>query len=227
MLSIGKISVVTLLLFLAALMLGGCGGSDSSGSSPRPSSPVRPGIGQPMDMGLGQQNGKPGNHLRRINGYCRHIGGQRGWRLWTDSAGNFWFFGGDGYDSGANYGVFNDLWKFNGTNWIWVAGSNTRNPPGTYGASTGTTGTPGARVAGRFLDRPGRAISGSSAAPAMMGWVAVANSTTSGNTTGGTGPGWPGAKQTVSQALTAERRPCRGRVAVLQLGPIWPAIFGF
>jgi len=30
---------------------------------------------------------------------------------WTDSSGNFWLFGGDGYDSAGNQGTLNDLWK--------------------------------------------------------------------------------------------------------------------
>ncbi len=31
---------------------------------------------------------------------------------WTDSSGNFWVFGGDGYDSADTNGLLNDLWKF-------------------------------------------------------------------------------------------------------------------
>jgi len=31
---------------------------------------------------------------------------------WTDAAGNFWLFGGAGYDSAGGYGYLNDLWKF-------------------------------------------------------------------------------------------------------------------
>ena len=67
---------------------------------------------------------------------------------WTDSAGNFWLFGGYGYDSVGDNGVLNDLWKFNPATatWTWMSGSNTRNQSGTYGATTGTTGMPGARL---------------------------------------------------------------------------------
>ncbi len=64
---------------------------------------------------------------------------------WSDSSGNLWLFGGFGYDSTGNLGILNDLWKFNGTSWTWVAGSKTANQPGAYGAATGTTGTPGSR----------------------------------------------------------------------------------
>ena len=45
---------------------------------------------------------------------------------WTDSEGNFWLFGGNGFDSAATRGDLNDLWEFNPTNreWVWVNGSN-------------------------------------------------------------------------------------------------------
>ena len=45
----------------------------------------------------------------------------------TDSSGNFWLFGGNGYDSTGNTANLNDLWMFNPTNktWTWVSGSNT------------------------------------------------------------------------------------------------------
>lgn len=42
---------------------------------------------------------------------------------WFDSKGNLWLFGGNGIDNTGNYGVFNDLWKFDGVNWTWVGGS--------------------------------------------------------------------------------------------------------
>ena len=63
---------------------------------------------------------------------------------WIDNNGNLWLFGGYGYDSAGNYGYLNDLWEFNGTNWIWVSGSSTRNQVGTY-VAIGEAGTPGSR----------------------------------------------------------------------------------
>ena len=66
---------------------------------------------------------------------------------WTDSSGNLWLFGGQGYDStGTENGDLNDLWKFNLTSkeWTWVDGSSTlgtqEGPPGVYG----TLGVPAA-----------------------------------------------------------------------------------
>ena len=53
---------------------------------------------------------------------------------WTDAAGNFWLFGGFGYDSsGIYYGDMNDLWEFSGGEWTWVSGPNLAGETGTYG----------------------------------------------------------------------------------------------
>jgi hypothetical protein len=64
---------------------------------------------------------------------------------WTDQSGNFWLFGGLGYDSSDNVGYLSDLWKFDGTNWTFVSNaipnSNVRNTNGVYG-------TQGAAAAG-------------------------------------------------------------------------------
>src|SRR6266566_7817520 len=46
---------------------------------------------------------------------------------WTDSSGNLWLFGGEGYDSVGARGYLNDLWKFTpSTNeWTWISGTST------------------------------------------------------------------------------------------------------
>lgn len=67
---------------------------------------------------------------------------------WTDTGGNLWLFGGEGYDSTPNFGSLNDLWKFDPTTsqWTWMGGSNTLPnaintcQPGVYG----NIGTPSA-----------------------------------------------------------------------------------
>jgi len=66
---------------------------------------------------------------------------------WTDSSGNLWLFGGWGHDSAGNYDLLNDLWKYNGTNWTWVSGSNTVDQAGSYGTKgvTAAGNVPGAR----------------------------------------------------------------------------------
>jgi N-acetylneuraminic acid mutarotase len=46
---------------------------------------------------------------------------------WTDANGNFWLFGGDGYDASDPEGHLNDLWEFNPSTgqWAWMGGSST------------------------------------------------------------------------------------------------------
>jgi N-acetylneuraminic acid mutarotase len=65
-------------------------------------------------------------------------------QAWVDSAGNFWMFGGSGYDSAGTSGSLNDVWTFNPGNtgavnnkvWTYKAGSNIVN-------ATEVTGTQG------------------------------------------------------------------------------------
>ncbi|NHI90907.1 MAG: galactose oxidase [Candidatus Lokiarchaeota archaeon] len=75
-------------------------------------------------------------------------GGRYGSAAWTDAEGNFWLFGGSGYDniSGIN-GYLNDLWKFDGLTWTWVSGNYSRNNNGTYGTKgvASVTNIPGGR----------------------------------------------------------------------------------
>lgn len=68
-----------------------------------------------------------------------NVPGARGASVsWIDGSGNLWLFGGTGLDSAGAQGDLNDLWKFDGTNWTWVSGSNVITHPGVYG----TKGTP-------------------------------------------------------------------------------------
>lgn len=68
---------------------------------------------------------------------------------WEDSSGNFWLFGGDGYDSTGTQGNLNDLWEFNPTakTWTWDGGSNIANAFGVYGTLgvAAASNVPGAR----------------------------------------------------------------------------------
>ena len=61
---------------------------------------------------------------------------------WTDAAGSFWLFGGQGRS-----GLLDDLWKFDGTSWTWMAGSATPDARASYGVLgvPGASNTPGAR----------------------------------------------------------------------------------
>jgi N-acetylneuraminic acid mutarotase len=62
--------------------------------------------------------------------------------MWTDSAGNFWLFGGVGLDANGGFSYLNDLWRFNPKTqqWTWVSGSSTVNAAAVYG----TQGVPSA-----------------------------------------------------------------------------------
>ena len=44
---------------------------------------------------------------------------------WVDSSGNFWLYGGIGFDANGNWGALSDLWRFNpSTNqWTWMGGT--------------------------------------------------------------------------------------------------------
>ncbi len=53
-------------------------------------------------------------------------GGRDSGVSWRDSTGNFWLFGGEGFDSAGNYGWLNDLWEFNPNlnQWAWMGGAS-------------------------------------------------------------------------------------------------------
>ncbi|MGA2726325.1 MAG: hypothetical protein ABSE96_00840 [Terracidiphilus sp.] len=78
-------------------------------------------------------------------------------RKGLDANGNFWLFGGGGYDAAGNVGSLSDLWEFNpsANQWAWMSGSNTASA---YG-EPGVYGTLGSPAAGNF---PGSRYSASS-----------------------------------------------------------------
>ena len=78
-------------------------------------------------------------------------GARKDMTTWTDNQGNFWLFGGTGFDVNDTYGLLNDLWEFSPITrqWTWQGGNNAtascNSPvnfkcgnPGVYG----TLGTP-------------------------------------------------------------------------------------
>jgi hypothetical protein len=79
--------------------------------------------------GVASPSNNPGSRYRPAN--------------WIDSNGNFWLFGGSFSNSNSLYsyllveliisGYFNDLWKFDGEEWVWAAGTNASNQNGVYG----------------------------------------------------------------------------------------------
>ncbi len=60
-------------------------------------------------------------------------GGRADGAAWVDARGHFWLFGGRG-SSAAGRGTFNDLWRWDGTNWTWIHGSDVPDSVGVYGA---------------------------------------------------------------------------------------------
>jgi N-acetylneuraminic acid mutarotase len=94
-------------------------------------------------------------------------GSRSGASSWTDSSGNFWLFGGAGFDSGTIDGNLGDLWEFNpSTNeWTWVSGYNSIADAclpitgGSYCAQLGLFGTLGTPAP---LNVPGGRNGGSS-----------------------------------------------------------------
>jgi N-acetylneuraminic acid mutarotase len=78
--------------------------------------------------------------------------GARGYAArWSDSAGNLWLMGGEGYGESGSSGNLNDLWKYStATNqWTWIGGAKTTGTSGVYGSKgvTSSTNVPGARSA--------------------------------------------------------------------------------
>lgn len=68
---------------------------------------------------------------------------------WTDASGNFWLFGGGGYDSTGTSGYLNDLWRYSPSTgqWTWTTGTGLAGTHGVYGilgVPTSAT-TPGGR----------------------------------------------------------------------------------
>jgi hypothetical protein len=77
---------------------------------------------------------------------------------WTDAIGNFYLFGGEGYDPAGN-GSLSDLWVYSGGTWIWVKGPSAVSQPGIYGLKPGPIiypyvgNNPGSRYApGYWID---------------------------------------------------------------------------
>jgi len=81
---------------------------------------------------------------------------------WTDSSGDFWIFGGYGFDIKGAYGYLNDLWMFNPSTgeWTWMGGSSALTcavigPP--YCGQIGVYGTLGIPASGNVPDGLGSA----------------------------------------------------------------------
>lgn len=78
---------------------------------------------------------------------------------WTDPSGNFWLFGGNGFDSANNRGLLYDLWKYSPSTdqWTWMGGPQTLGGGGVYGTQgvPAATNLPGATDAATWTDASG------------------------------------------------------------------------
>jgi N-acetylneuraminic acid mutarotase len=102
---------------------------------------------------------QPGSYgVKSIQSGTNIPGSRKPAAAWTDQSGNFWLFGGLGYDSSGVLGELNDLWKFDGSNWTWISGENIIDQSGIYGIKSIATGTscPGSREgSASWTDREG------------------------------------------------------------------------
>ena len=79
---------------------------------------------------------------------------------WTDSSGNLWLFGGEGWDSSESGPYLNDLWEFSPADkeWTWMSGANALYSSGVYGTQgvAAPGNVPGARQhASGWIDSSG------------------------------------------------------------------------
>jgi N-acetylneuraminic acid mutarotase len=78
-------------------------------------------------------------------------GGREYSSSWTDSSGNLWLFGGNGFDATGGFSFLNDLWKFSPSTgqWTWMDGSETIYQIGAYGGLgiPAASNIPGSRYA--------------------------------------------------------------------------------
>ncbi len=78
---------------------------------------------------------------------------------WSDSHGDLWMFGGQGYDSTGN-GSLSDLWEFKAGQWIWVKGPSSVSQAGNYGIPANptvwphVTNNPGSRWGAAYWTDP-------------------------------------------------------------------------
>lgn len=104
--------------------------------------------GQWTWMGGSNTANQPGNYGTLGTPSATNWPGARGGSIrWLDASGNVWLFGGKGYDVVGTLGDLNDLWKYSGSQWTWMGGSNLANQAGTFGVmgTPSPNNIPGAR----------------------------------------------------------------------------------
>ena len=100
-----------------------------------------------LPKGSSGTTGRPGVYgTQGVASSLNIPGGRSGAAAWTDGVGNFWLFGGVGFDITGTEGELNDLWEFNPSlrQWTWIAGSATVGALGAQPGLYGTLGVPNA-----------------------------------------------------------------------------------
>lgn len=115
---------------------------------------------------IGASGGQPGVYgVLGVADFANAPGARFSPVNWTDASGNFWLFGGQGYDwTGSTAGLLNDLWKYTPSKgdgvgaWTWMGGSSSipsnqnsnvlSGQSGVYGTlgTPAANNTPGARL---------------------------------------------------------------------------------
>jgi hypothetical protein len=106
--------------------------------------------GSDHGIGFGQGN-EPGIYgTMGVADAANQPGARDSATCWTDPQGNFWLYGGSGFDSTATAGNLGDLWRYGNGEWTWMAGSNIAAQPGIAGAWQGAAvyGTEGVPAPG-------------------------------------------------------------------------------
>ncbi len=181
-------------------------GLDANGRSEDLNDLWRYGNGQWTWMGGPQTTiaGTPGIYgTKGIAGAENIPGGRTESMGWTDTAGNFWLFGGLGEDSVGNWGYLSDLWKYSNDQWTWVGGTNIVQQAGVYGTMgvPASANTPGGRTdSATWVDASGNLwlFGGSYNQPlgTLHGLM------TSGSTATVSGPGWEGLTSPINPPFT-------------------------
>lgn len=76
-------------------------------------------------------------NTKTVTAMSNKPGSRSGAALMSDGAGDFWLFGGYGFDVNTNPGLLNDLWQYSTATgqWTWVAGDDIRSQAAVYGGS--------------------------------------------------------------------------------------------
>ncbi len=131
------------------LWLFGGGGYDSTGTLGYLNDLWKYGAGEWTWMGGANVVGQAGTYGAQGTAGSSNSPGGRGNAVGSvDASGNFWLYGGAGYDSTATQGELRDLWKYSAGEWTWVSGSDVVGEAGTYGTQglAAASNNPGARL---------------------------------------------------------------------------------